>query len=103
MLQVLEMARDDKHVAVHTAFEDVIPWDPSTPEKNLLRALLTTALADVRKNGNVRKMALEFFLNSDDDYVFSFRSVCEYLELDPEMVLIAAGLNRSNNEIRESH
>ena len=81
------MARDTKDTAIYTAYDGERPWDPAAPEKNLLKALLITALADAQKKGAVRKAALEFFLSEDEDYIFSFRSVCAHLDVDPEMIL----------------
>ena len=91
------MAREDKQNPVFAAYEDVVPWDPSTPEKNLLRALLITAMADLKKNGDVGRQAREYFLSKEDDYLFSFLSVCEYLEIDPRSILKRIGLINGKN------
>jgi len=86
------MARNDKHIAVFTAYEDTAPWDPSNPEKNLLRAMLVTAMADIKKKGKVQRLALEYFSNEDDTYPFSFRSICNFLDIDPKDILRSLGL-----------
>jgi hypothetical protein len=91
------MARDNKDVAIFTAYEDTIPWDPATPEKNLLRALLITAIADVRKTGQIRKQALDFFLNPDEHYPFAFLAVCEQLKIDPHSILKVVGIHPLRN------
>jgi len=93
------MARVDD-VALFSAFDEETPWDPSTPEKNLLRALLVTAMADVRKTGIIRKKALEYFLDVDDEQVFSFRTVCSYLNIDPQSVLVAVHLADENAQAK---
>ena len=81
------------HSAIHTAFEDFIPFDETEPERNLLRAILVTALSDLRSPGLDARKATQFFLSAEEDYVFSFRSICSYLNVDPESILIVAGLN----------
>ena len=46
-------------------------------------------------NGGVvvlKDAATEYFLASEDEYIFSFHSVCDFLSVDPNKVLIAAGL-----------
>lgn len=91
------MSNEEKETLILSAFEDEIPFDPSNPEKNLLRALLMTAMADANKSGPVRRQAIEYFLNPDQDYIFSFRSVCDYLGIDPNSILTAAGIKRRDN------
>lgn len=86
------MARNDKNIAMFTAYEDIIPWDASTPEKNLLRAMLITAMADYKKKGKVQRLAHEYFTNTNDTYPFSFRAVCRYLDVDAEEILRTVGL-----------
>lgn len=89
------MPREDK-VAVHTAFEEIEAFDPTTPEKNLLRAILLGALHDLKKTVEEQKRATEFLLSPEDDYVFSFLSICDYLKIDPHKVLLIAGLEEQN-------
>ncbi|MDZ4784874.1 MAG: hypothetical protein SGJ02_02245 [bacterium] len=86
------MARSDRHVAIFTAFEDMIPWDAANPERNLLRAMLITAMHDIRKKGKVQKLAFEYFQNLDETYPFSFLSICNYLGVDSNSVLESIGL-----------
>ena len=91
------MNKEDKNNAIHQAFEELEPADPSNPEKELLRAILVSALSDVKKNGDDKRKATEFFLSPDDDYVFSFLSICDYLRLDPKKMLVVAGLDKGRN------
>jgi hypothetical protein len=86
------MSRDVKETSVHVAFDDYAPFDPSEPEKSLLRAILITALADLKKPGEVGRRAQEYFLSGEEDYVFSFNAVCSYLNVDPDKVLTVTGL-----------
>ncbi len=96
------MARGDREVAIYQAFEEFPPVDVSAPEKNLLRALLVTAMADVKKKGQVRKKALEYFFSGDQQYPFSFLQVCDYLEIDPKSVLAKVRKLESSSREQET-
>jgi hypothetical protein len=93
------MPRELKNTAVYTAFDEDEPFDPAEPEKNLLRAVLLTALADLKRPGEPSRRAMEYLLNPEDDYLFSFTSVCNFLNVDPESILIVAGLKHSRMRI----
>lgn len=95
------MAREDKNVAVYTAFDDIEAFDPTTPEKNLLRAILLGALHDLKKEGDEKRKATEFFLIPEDDYIFSFVSICDYLNIDPNKILVVAGLHNESTDLTE--
>ncbi len=82
---------DEKRTEVLIAYEDEI-FDPVRPEKNLLLAILVSALNDLSRKGRVSRQAQEFFLNDDSEYIFSFRAICDHLELDPNQVLLVTGL-----------
>lgn len=86
------MPREDRNTAIYAAYDDITPSDEAGPEKNLLAAILLSALSDLRKPGEAGRKALEFFLSPEEDYVFSFVSICDYLSLDPKLVLAVAGL-----------
>lgn len=86
--------KDEKVAVAHVGFEEFEPADPATPEKELLRAILVTALSDVKKAGEDKRRATEFFLSPEDDYIFSFLSICDYLRLDAKRILLVAGLGR---------
>ncbi len=92
------MARTDKHIAIFTAFEDLIPWDASNPEKNLLRAMLITAMADTKKHGKVQRLAAEYFSSTDESYPFSFISICNFLGIDSESILSSIGFLPKEDE-----
>ena len=95
------MPRDRKNTAIYIAYDDFEPLDIALPEKNLLKAILLTAMADLKKQGIVGRRAMEYFLNPDEDYLFSFRSVCAFLDVDPEKLLGVVGLRiaQSRNPI----
>ena len=86
------MAKDTKDTAIYIAYEESEAADFSLPEKNLLRAILLGAMHDLKKSGEPAKRAQEYFLSSEEDYIFSFRAVCSYLELDERRILKVAGL-----------
>lgn len=87
------MNKEERNHIAYKGFEELEPHDPSVPEKELLRAILVTALNDIKKMGDDKRKATEFFLSPDDDYVFSFLSICDYLRLDARRILVVAGLN----------
>ena len=91
------MPREDKNTAIYIAYEDHEVPDPALPERNLLRAILATALSDIKKPGDSSRRATEYFLNPDDEYVFSFLSVCNHLDIDPNQVLKVTGLVKSKS------
>ena len=82
----------DKETALFSAYEDIDGFDPTRPEKNLLFAILFSAISDLKKDGDLNRKATEFFLSNEDDYVFSFRSICDYLNIDPTRILYITGL-----------
>jgi hypothetical protein len=86
------MAKEDKNTAIYVAYDDTEPLDSALPERNLLRAILLTAMSDLKKSGEPSRRATEYFLNPDDEYVFSFISVCNHLDIDPHRILIVTGL-----------
>lgn len=95
------MAQEDKNSAIFEAYDETLVFDPAAPEKNLLKAVLMSALADLRRNGEPHRKATEFFLSSEDDYLFSFRSICAYLDVDPKRILTVTGLD-PNAELDQS-
>lgn len=99
------MDNPKKDTTVYVAYEEFVPFDPVEPERNLLRAILRSALSDVKKGGEVGKLAEEFFLSPDEDYIFSFRSICDLLSLDASQVLLITGLkgNSDENETLREH
>lgn len=105
------MSSDNKFPQVDLAFGGGRGYQP---ESELMRAIILRAVEDLNSAGELRDEALAFFgsdnddrdnddessdnsshhacedpqchhcFGSDDDYVFSFRSICHYLGLDPQ-------------------
>ena len=92
------MSRDRKNTAIYIAYDEFEPIDIAAPEKNLLKAILLTAMADLKKKGVVGRKAMEYFLSPEDDYLFSFRSVCAFLDVDPNKILCVMGLRHSMHQ-----
>ena len=91
------MTKGEKKTEIYEAFEEYAPMDSAMSERNLMRAMILGALADLDKQGDVGRKAREFFLNKDQDYLFSFQSICNFLEVDPRSILIVTGLCRSES------
>jgi len=86
------MRENEKNTAIYIAYEDVVPFDPAAPEKNLLRAVLLSAMLDLKKPGDAGRRASEYFLSPEEDYIFSFTAICNFLNVDPEKILTVTGL-----------
>jgi hypothetical protein len=82
-----------RETQIFTVFDENEARDESLPEKSLLLAVLMSAFNDLGKTGQPSREALEYLLNQDDQYLFSFRSVCNCLEIDPDKILRLSGLS----------
>ena len=83
---------ENKHTAIFTAFDELLPHDPAETERNLLRAILMSALSDLDRPGEARRRAEQYFLSREEDYIFSFRSICTYLNIDADRILTVSGI-----------
>ena len=88
------MSEKVKNTVIYVANEDCLPSDPSESEKTLLIAVLEGAIDDLGKQGFEAKEAKRFFLNPDEEYLFSFKSICEHLNIPEKQVLILTGLTQ---------
>jgi|688.fasta_scaffold1630390_1 hypothetical protein len=95
------MSKEERNQISFQAYDDHEDFDISASEKELLRAILVGALQDIKKPGLEQRKATEFFLSPEDDYVFSFLSICDFLSLDPTKVLVVAGLEKGSRKIAE--
>lgn len=91
------MSKDKAPTSIHIAYDDEAPFDVVAPEKGLLNAILQSALLDLNKKGAERRRAMEYFLDNDEAYIFSFRSICDFLSVDPNKILVVAGLKKSKS------
>lgn len=71
--------KDD--VAIYSAYDDYKSLDVAEAEKNLMRAILKSAMDDYNKSGEPGKEARRYINSQDDTYLYSFTSVCYHLGL----------------------
>ena len=93
------MMREGKHTAIYIGFDDFEQSELATTVKNLLRAILLNAIADVNRPGEFSRRAQDYFLSKEDDYIFSFNSVCSFLNVNPHHILILVGLEQSDRYV----
>jgi hypothetical protein len=93
------MMREGKNTAIYIGFDDFEQPELATPEKNLLRAILLNAVADVDRPGEFSRRAKDYLLSKEDDYIFSFQSVCAFLNVNPHHILVLAGLEQSDHYV----
>ncbi len=91
--------REGKNTAIYIGFDDYEQAELATPEKNLLRAILLNAIADVNRPGEFSRRAKDYFLSKEDDYIFSFQSVCSFLNINPHHILVLVGLEQSDRYV----
>jgi hypothetical protein len=89
------MGQEYRNTAIYTAFDDHEQPELVAAERNLLRAVLMNAVADVNRPGDYSRKAREYFLSREEDYLFSFQSVCSYLNINPRHILILVGLDET--------
>jgi len=52
----------------------------------LMRAIILRVIEDFKTGGQLREEALAYMYDSEDEYIFSFLSICSYLGFDPVAV-----------------
>ena len=92
--------QNKKNIALFTAYDEHT-HEISPSERNLFIAILTMALIDLQKDGMVGRKAREYFLSNDEGYLFSFLSICDFLEIDPQTILRIIELD-DLKEVRQS-
>jgi len=80
-------------IAIYTAFEDHQTADSAEAEKNLMRAVLQSAMDDMQRTGERYREARQYFVSNDDQYVFSFLSVCYHLDLCSKTIRKLVGVH----------
>jgi hypothetical protein len=98
-------SREGKNTAIYIAYDDSDQLELATPERNLLRAVLLNAVSDMSKPGEFSRRATDYFLSREDDYLYSFQSVCSYLNINPQHILTIVGLTEdgSVSPVKEPH
>jgi len=54
------------------------------PLSELMRALVLRAVDDLSTVGEFRDEALEWLYSDEEEYIFSFRAICQYMGFDAE-------------------
>jgi hypothetical protein len=54
-----------------------------TPLSELMRAIILRAIEDYNSSGMLRQEAIEYMEDEDEEYIFSFVSICKHFGLDP--------------------
>ena len=75
--------------------------DKTIAERRLMRALLDSAIEDLKEEGESYKSALKFFLSKNEQYAFSFRNICRELTLDPKQIFLVLGFLLEKEKVVE--
>ncbi len=51
-------------------------------ENELMRAIILRVIEDLKKGGEFKDDAIAFLHSDEDEYVFSFKAICEHLGFD---------------------
>ena len=92
----MEQRRSKPETAIFIAHEDFSKRDIAEPEKNLMRAILRSAMEDIRKRGELYRDARRFFMSGDEFYVYSFLCICQHLDLCPRTIRTIMGLTEES-------
>lgn len=92
----MEQRRSKPETAIFIAHEDFTKRDIAEPEKNLMRAILRSAMEDIRKRGELYRDARRFFMSGDEFYVYSFLCICQHLDLCPRTIRTIMGLTEES-------
>lgn len=90
----------EKDTSLFVAYEEHEGFDVAEAEKNLMRAILKSAMEDIRKKGEPHRDARRYLLSEEEHYLYSFKSVCYHLNLCPKTIRRVLGL--SERRMREN-
>lgn len=54
-----------------------------SPLSELMRAIILRVVDDYNSISDLRQDAVDYLFDEDDEYIFSFRSICNHFGLDP--------------------
>lgn len=86
----------ERDLSILLSYEELPPYDPSFAEKDLMLAVLRRAMEDIGKQGVEAREAVRFFNSQDDGYLFSFLSICDYLNICPHRLKRHLGIVENN-------
>lgn len=89
----------EKDTQIFVAYDDHISFDIAEAEKNLMRAILKSAMEDYRKKGEPYRDARRYLLAEGEEYLYSFLSVCHHLDLCPRTILRVLGITRKRSNL----
>jgi hypothetical protein len=85
--------RTDNAFSLYTAFDDSSAPDSAAAERKLMRAILRSAIEDLKRSGEPYRQARKYFLSNDEDYLFSFICICNHLGICPVTIRTRLGLH----------
>ncbi len=50
----------------------------------LMRAIILRTIEDLNTDGELRDEAVAYLMDEDEEYIFSFHSICRYFAFDPK-------------------
>ena len=72
----------------HVRFPQMMPEMSSAPTysalSELMRAVILRVVDDFNAGAELQREALEYLNNDDEEYIFSFYSICSHFGLDPK-------------------
>ena len=86
----------EKETQIFVAYEEHDSFDIAEAEKNLMRAILKSAMDDFRKKGEPYRDARRYLLADEEQYLYSFKSVCYHLNLCPKTIRRVLGIAQNN-------
>jgi hypothetical protein len=54
------------------------------PINELMRAIILRTIDDYHSGGEFKEEAVQYLYKEDDEYIFSFYSICKHLGFDPD-------------------
>lgn len=54
------------------------------PVNELMRAIILRTIEDINSSTEFYQEALDYLLEEDEEYIFSFKAICRHLGFDPE-------------------
>lgn len=70
----------DKLPQIDMSFDVGKGYDPIN---ELMRAIILRTIEDFNSGGELHIEAVEYLMDEEDDYIFSFQAICRHLGFDP--------------------
>ncbi len=59
------------------------------PVNELMRAIILRTIEDLNSTGELYQEALDYLMNDEEEYIFSFKAICKHIGFDPEKTRFA--------------